>query len=132
MLSERSLHVLICFANGMHRKTVASTLGLSADQVRLASEQIRRELGAKNIAEAVAKAWRLCLIEADEIEGGPAPPIIVVHEDLEEALLNYLDVARRIRPPREPWPALRARAARIAREYRSGVHRPALRVEGEL
>jgi DNA-binding CsgD family transcriptional regulator len=135
MLSERNLRVLVCLANGMSKKTTGRVLLLSPDQIRRDLSQIRRELGAKNSAEAVAKAWRLCLISSDEIEGGPDSwftEILVTEElDFEEALGTYLQRVRYLTPPKESWAELQLRAARIAADYRAGVHRPALRVEGE-
>lgn len=121
--------MLVCFANGMTVKVTARTLGLTQWQTQYDCRQIQALLGAKNMTEAVTIAWRRCLLDADEIGGGPSM-------DSEEAayrmevLLSYRERFRR-HPPKESWPELRARAARIAREYRAGVQRPALGVEGE-
>jgi len=71
------------------------------------------------MAGAVAIAWRLCLIEADEIEGGPTDAAEISEDRIHYALLSYREEMRKQPPPRESWPELRERARLIALDYRA-------------
>jgi hypothetical protein len=103
----------------MTERVISRTLLLSRDQVAHARIRIRQELQARNITDAVAKAIRSGLIEKDEIGGGP---LTVNEMEAREAILSYRLTSQSLPPPEESWPELRARAHRIAEEFRSLRH----------
>lgn len=133
-LTARERQVLLCYANGMLSPAITRTLNLTVDQVGYASQGIYTKLGVRETArntrmtKAVAIAWRLCLIEADEIEGGPMVSRSpsrrhVSMDDIEDALLTYRQRTKHLPPPTESWPELRARAHRLAEDYRASKKR---------
>lgn len=69
------------------------------------------------MAEAVAIAWRLCIINGDDIEGGPAEAADV---DVDYEVRSYRQRSMLESRPQETWPELRERARKIALEYRLG------------
>jgi hypothetical protein len=91
---------------------------LTRDQVQYSCTVIRRKLGARNMAGAVAVAWRLCLIEADEIETKSLPPN-PGRLKIDEAIHTYAQRYHLLPPPAESWLELRERCARIADDVRS-------------
>jgi DNA-binding CsgD family transcriptional regulator len=130
-LSARERQVLLCYANGMTRPAVVRTLRLSEDQVAYTCDGLSRKLAATKaghgcrMAKVVAVAWRRCLIEADEIEGGPVEsrPGYLPDDYALDALLTYREACKHLPPPTESWPELRARAHRLAVEYRASKTR---------
>jgi DNA-binding CsgD family transcriptional regulator len=123
--TDRERQVLLCYANGMRSPAITSTLGLTADQIHYARDGVYAKLGVPasvgsgcKITLAVAIAWRLCLISADEIEGGPVDSVEPLErEDVLDLLLTFRERVRHEPPPVE-WLDLRARAHRLAVEYR--------------
>jgi len=109
--------VLLCYANGMTTKAVERTLLLSVDQVAYCRKRVLLKLDARRMGEAVANAWRLALIEADEIEGEPLD-VEMSRDEIEHALLTYRERVRHEPPPVESWAELRERAALLALAYR--------------
>jgi DNA-binding CsgD family transcriptional regulator len=62
MLSSRELQCLSLIADGLNTKEVAEQLFLSNETVSTHAKSIRQKMDCKNIAEAVAKAFRLGLL----------------------------------------------------------------------
>lgn len=122
-LTARQRRILIAQANGLEGPDLWRFMGLTRDQVNYDRLEIYRKLGTEgaginSMVASVAKAWRLCLIDADEIVGGP-----VILEPGEEwpirtMLKTYRERSRYLPPPPESWEELQERAARIADEYR--------------
>jgi hypothetical protein len=103
----------------MSQETIARTMLINRTQVQYACDRAREKLGGNNGTATVAIAWRLGLIAADEIEGGP---IVVEEVDrawIEESLSSAALSFRRRRPPVESWEALRARCKKIGHDVRS-------------
>ena len=65
-LSERERQILNCIANGMTGKEAARTLSLSESSVRAYWYRVLSKLNALNKAEALVRASRLGLLEAEE------------------------------------------------------------------
>ena len=130
-LTARERQVLLCYANGMTRPIVARTLRLSEDQVAYTCEALSHKLAATRaghgcrMAKCVSIAWRRCLIEADEIEGGPVDGKsgYLPGDYALDALLTYREACKHLPPPTESWPELRARAHRLAEQYRASKKR---------
>lgn len=107
----------------MRRDATARTLLLTPDQVYHARQRAYRKLGiapgtSAPLTRAVVIAWRLCLIEADEIEGDDGPPPRDDDGGGHFSLAAYRESVKRLPPPNESWEELRERARRMAAEYR--------------
>lgn len=118
-LTEREHAVLVGYANGMNRDAIGRTQSLTVDQVRGTRAVLLNKLDAHDMAEAVAVAFRLCLIDCDEIDGPPVKGFHMSMDEIHEALLSYRQTTRHLPPPHESWPELRARAHAIAEEVRA-------------
>lgn len=117
-LTRRERQVLLCYANGMASPAIARTLLLSHHTVSGYRKAALEKLEARNITQGVATAWRLCLIDGDEIDGGPIESFEMTRDEIDQALLNYREKMRARPPPVESWKALRERAALLALAYR--------------
>lgn len=61
-LTKRELLILRAYAAGMRHRDIAVITGLSPHVIRELTKDLRRKLGAKNIAHAVAIAFRLGIL----------------------------------------------------------------------
>lgn len=111
--------MLLLYANGMSGPAIARVMMVSYETVRSYRKRMMVKLDAPTVTRAVVIAWRRCLIEADEIEGGPMPFRWLTPDEVQEALLNYRQRMRHEPPPTESWRELRERAARIGAEVRA-------------
>lgn len=62
-LTARELEVLRYYAHGLERRMVATAMGISPETVKSYCESAKAKLAAKNMAHAVALAFRLGLID---------------------------------------------------------------------
>jgi DNA-binding CsgD family transcriptional regulator len=107
---ERS--VLLAAANGLTASETSRLYLWPLESVRSCRVRIMRKLGARTFSHAFALAWRACLVEADEVAGGPvpgAPPF-----DSASCLLTYRERMRLLPPPPETFAQLRQRCRRLA------------------
>lgn len=118
-LTEREHAVLVSYANGMKRDAIGRTQNLTVDQVIGTRKSVLLKLGASTVTEAIAIAFRDCLIDCDEIDGPPVKSFHMSMDEIHEALLTYRQTSRHLPPPHESWPELRARAHVIAEEVRA-------------
>lgn len=111
--------MLLLYANGMRSADIGRTMFLSSTTVDSYRKRALVKLGCTNITAAVAKAWRECLIEADEIEGGAIDSFRwMTRDEVTMALLSYRERTRHLPPPVESFAELRARCALLAADYR--------------
>jgi DNA-binding NarL/FixJ family response regulator len=65
-LNRRELDIVELLAQGLGDRQIAERLAISYETVRTRVKALRRKLGTSTRAEAVAKAWRLGLVEPQE------------------------------------------------------------------
>lgn len=118
-LTAAEKRIVLAAANGLTAPQTAKLHFVSTHTVKDHRKNIRRRFGIPpapcSFTAVVAFAFRACLIETDEIQGGPT------RGDPDEFSAYG---TRGLPPPEESFAELRARAARIASEYRASKRPP--------
>lgn len=64
---------LVAAANGLSARAAAQLYGISEQTIKSQRKLAAAKLDARNITDAVTKAWRACILTGDDITGGPIP-----------------------------------------------------------
>lgn len=109
-------------ANGLTAAEAAALMFISESAYKDHLKRAGQRLGAhgkRSSRNAVAIAFRRCLIDCDEITGGPISLTDIRRYDVDRMILSYRARSRYLKPPLESFEELRGRAARLAAEYRA-------------
>lgn len=75
-LTPGERRVLVAAANGLAAPATARLYFVTLETIKTQRKTTLRKLDARNMTEAVTKAWRACILNGDDITGGPIPLVV--------------------------------------------------------